>query len=257
MAKANSAGRGDKENHNIQKTRKWNRFKAAMPSFIALLVIIILFCLITWHQITSYFTPVFYEENFGISNAGDTLDKNSPPNNFAYFKIRVSTRSAFIPFEKVKLSVLFAEVDTALIRKTWNSVKIFQVHEGHLTDAKINKESLDHKADATNLSGKAKLMAQYAAGDASFFLHSTDNPNEYYGECELTFYKEGKYPMTLSIPDVSALYDLANYKIEIGSMVDTMNKKTNDLLFILTVLNLILWVYSEIKNGLKDVSLKK
>jgi hypothetical protein len=231
-----------------QKLKKARTNSSAwIKKHLAFVIFLIIIACASWKPIYAYFTWVQYED-LHVAYRGE-----ANPVITKYFKIIYKTPSAFLPFEKIKVEAYYAPVAPDEQARARTELSYLKFLDGYFTQNEINKEQATKYNSDRQLTEAIDYMIQ--KNSATLLFHSTDIPNLYKGECELIYKKEGLFPVKFcgTIAGVPFLEDMegAKYpdakKIRIGSTTDLMNKKTNDLLFIIAVLGIIIPFYFEFR----------
>jgi hypothetical protein len=223
---------------------------------VALWALILLTIWMTYPKIINYWQPVYFEDTDELTSdtirradtthKTDAFTKPSPSLNFIEaIKIRFETERAFLPYEKIKVSARLGIFNKSLQEMPKRGDSLYLMFPfAQLTESSINKDNAFKTEDfPDNIDPNLKLLISFNVYDATLLLRPTENANEYYGEAEIVYRKQGTYGMALFYKYNPPPQNL-NIKIDIASNVEVMNKKTNDLLFILTVVNILFVIYT-------------
>lgn len=211
--------------------------------FLAMIIIVVLF----WDKWDSYNSPVSYEESVTFSRKTDSAFKNTH-----FIKSTFKTDKAFIPYEKIIVHIEFATTDSTTQSELLYKKKLYiSLQHAELTGSKINKKNKLVKpplseSEKAKLATKGKLINKFSNTEAVILLSPSKDPDIFIGEGEVIYKKQGSYESNIFI-ESSPLFPNTVFKIDIGSSVETMNKKTNDLLYLIAIFSFFLAVYSEFK----------
>ena len=210
---------------------------------LAIILFLVAFVSFSFNPIKRYFTTFSYEDNV-IKSKND-----KSPEPFGYFlNIKYSTPNAFLPYEKIHVKVRFAAMDSAHRSLCTNETAFWIYFQESELVNKIKNEPIDYAKIEPQSVNKVELTDMFILKNTGKIeLHaSNDTPNLYTGEGDIFYKKEGEYPILTQWIHSNHI-DEMSIKIKISSSVDLMNKKTNDLLFIIALLGLLIPIYFEFK----------
>lgn len=207
-----------------------------------LFVILVLIILVAYKQIISFYRGIHFQDHMGT-----TLRENDEIKTAEFVVIDVSTPRAFLPYEKTKFSARLKIIDEKL-KKLADENEIHFTLLGTsaiLTKGKINNKYKSKEEPKNNFGN----LGHFTPKEVAYSVFKPTGEYEYFTELEVVFTKPEIVSPTIFYG--TATFITTSLRIEIGSIVDVMNKRTNDLLYILTVAGFLLAIYSQFGNDLR------
>jgi hypothetical protein len=205
---------------------------------VSLLVLVLI---IASKAIFSYYTPFKFEMNEVIGDRGREM---SPT---AFLKIYFSTDQALLPYEPIRVKIQFLPASGNWVNYMRDTAKTVQIvfMDAHLTKSKINGIKSVKNYDEFNCENLPQnLMDLFAdtRGGVVPLDRCPNNDSLFTGEAEIYYGEPGDHLVLLN----PGTYNMPlSSKVQIGSSIDLNSKKTNDVIYILTALNLIFILYTE------------
>jgi hypothetical protein len=210
------------------------------------LFLIVSFAL-TYNELKDFYTPV----SFDVFEYG--TDSANPQAQY-FLRISFATKQAFLPYEKMHVHASLFFVDSGLIRLADSSQKFGVIFEGsEFTENDINQNHISlYDKDKPLEDQRSASWPFFGEAPGSLSFHNTPTARQLYrGDAEI-FYRNGAdFGMILiffhkyakedeSIPFQTVLKS----NVRIGSTADLLAKKTNNLLYILTVVNILFIIFT-------------
>lgn len=219
---------------------KKNKFKAFVNKYYRSAIFIVIIICLFWKSVAEYYSPIYYEVRMTPGETTDTVNGTSYVPS--YLKVKYETDRAFLPYEKIRVSAELAIVDTYYQKKANRPSAIIMVSflGSEFTKNPINK----YNRLPTAPSSPDDIPNRYLADNGAILLKPNGRPNEYSGKAEIVYRKKGSYFLYLVCTDAVPCVAL-DQAIDIESSNEVMNKRSNNLLFLIAVLTFLIWIYSE------------
>ncbi|WP_295798586.1 hypothetical protein [Mucilaginibacter sp.] len=246
-----------KKRHVLQQPKQGNKsiqsataikskptnFKSAFKAHWTKLLFLIIVLIIVGAAAVDYFTPQIQIRTNSI-NYPDY--PKSVLSSKEVYTVRYETRRAFIPNEKILISVKLTIYDSSYQRTAskYRSVDLM-LYKAILTDNSLNDSNrLKNDTISYKASDYIKKTFKESYNDGIIRLKATDTPNCYSGSAEVFYRQPGKYYI-VSVDNPTS-YSVDEIIIE-GSSIEIMNKKNNDYFVLLGAITIIFTIYQIIQ----------
>ena len=225
---------------NGRSIRK-GKLKAFFIRYYKSALFIVLIFFLFKRSIVEYLSPVYYEVRMTPGETQDSVKRTAHVPT--YLKVRFETDRAFLPNEKIKVTASLMVVDSFYQARAKRPSAIIMIS---LLGSEFTKNSINenNKFPAQKLA-TTNPLDKYIVPDGAILLKPTKIANEYEGTAEVIYRKKGSYYLYLVCTDAVPCVVL-DQAIDIESSAEVMNKRSNDLLFLIAVLTFMIWLYSEL-----------
>jgi len=219
------------------------------------IIFLVILLLVTYKLYRHYSEPLDYEFTEIVSINEFKSDMRS----IYFFKISMTTKGAFIPHNNIGVAVELNILDDEFLELIEDQDMRLIFQRSFETDKDPNLKKLGHISNEyALLSFSKKLNALNERISETFFeaevgqvlLHKIEK-NKFYGEATIMYKAPGTYGYVLmfnrgqidSYIYGSSFYKVYLDKIPIGTTTDLLIKRTNEIILILMVINLLLILY--------------
>ena len=221
------------------KSQRQNPLGAWLKKHHRIIAFSLIFGLLTWERFYNFLKPISFENYWSWQNAG-------LPTSF--LTITYTTRWAFLPAEKIHIHIKYGAIASnaiAIARKETRMHVLFD--KGFFTDNDINRNQ--YSRYTTEELPKTNVVSYFIQRNLADITlkQSSENDDLYEGDAEIFYEREGEFYIYWFQEDAGIKFKDLETKIKIPSMVDVMNKRTNDMLFIIAVLGVLIPFYIEFR----------
>jgi hypothetical protein len=248
---------------SFRRFYKWRRKKFVAPksnalswlrSHAALICLLLLIILFTYREFRNYYSRISYQFS-------ETLSDTNSNEQDSWIRFTISTQKAFLPFEKIRIDVVYFPSSSSYFElvKTSKSMGIL-FENSEFTKNEINQGQIT--TYDKNLPKERQVSAQFpftTSPPGSIKLRNRPTSSGIFsGSAEIIYTNKGEYPIVLIFADGDLTANDYNWspnyikkqiflktKISIDSYTEANTAKNNQLLYILTVVNILLVLYSE------------
>lgn len=233
---------------------RFKKFIAGNIRSITLTISILILFLFFRPAILAYFNDITYEY--------ENVDNDSLTNQLSSFtSIKLKTRRAFVPNEKIKIEFTLTYIDTAKSNRLINAQPyiLFFNSKTHIDDPDFEywEEKFRNSSLAMGVQGKKKNEADFERLHFANFkkagkirLFKTPNLSEYTGYGIITYDAPGQFGFALFTGN-NELKALHGDVIQIGTTSELFNIRMAEIVLFLTIFNLLLFFYAELRKQKK------
>lgn len=228
-----------------------NRFIEWLKQKAPLIILLGLIGLLTFREFKNYYSRISYKFSEPIFDGKQGFPQ-------AYVGITLSTESAFLPFERIRIDAIYYPVSDSCMKATKNAKWVaLSFFESEFSENNINENQFDYDKNKPKEEQESEVFPflAYNQGNIKFVW---DNKKQFYsGSAEIIYLNKGDYPIRLNIAPpvdkddptgmnaVAKTIELRN-KISVDSYTEVSTHKNNKILYVLTISSFLFVLYVEI-----------